>query len=249
MRPELLLIHGAFSQAAHFEPWVDYFRAVGYRASAISLPGRVPFDTDALRRLTFADYSEAVAEAVRRFDRPPVVVGHSMGALFAMNVATRERVAGVVTIAAPMPGRLPARLGALPYVFPHIPQIIAGRAVMPTPEAVRALVTHHLSTAEADEIISAGGFESGRVLRRLLFSGLAVSPKAIRCPVLCIGAGGDRVVPPAAAGQIAEATNGELVVFPGHGHWLIAGSLVSTVAATVAEWLERNFDRKVDGVK
>ena len=75
------------------------------------------------------------------------------------------------------------------------------------------------------------------------------SPKAIRCPVLCIGAGGDRVVPPAAAGQIAEATNGELVVFPGHGHWLIAGSLVSTVAATVAEWLERNFDRKVDGVK
>jgi pimeloyl-ACP methyl ester carboxylesterase len=247
MRPELLLIHGAFSQAAHFEPWVDYFRAVGYRATAISLPGRVPFDTEALRRLTFADYGEAVSEAVRRFERPPVVVGHSMGGLLAMNVATRERVAGVVTIAAPMPGRLPTRLGALPYAFPHIPQIIAGRPVMPSPEAVRALVTHHLSTAESEEIISAGGYESGRVLRRLLFGGASVSFHDIRCPVLSLGAGGDRVVPPAAAGQIARASNGEFVVFPEHGHWLIAGSLVSTVAATVAEWLERTSMEKSMG--
>jgi pimeloyl-ACP methyl ester carboxylesterase len=241
MRPPLLLVHGAFSQAAHFEPWVDYFREAGYRASAISLPGRVPFNLEALRRLTLADYVDAVARAVQQFDSPPVIVGHSLGAILAMNVATFEEAAGLVTIAAPVPGKLPARLGALRYVFPHMPQIITGSPVMPPPDVVRALVTHHLSEAESDEIIAAGGSESGRVLRRLLFGRARVSLAAIRCPVLCLGAAEDRVVPSGAAGQIAKATGGERVVFQGHGHWLIAGSLVGTVAATVGDWLGRRF--------
>lgn len=241
MRPPLLFVHGAFAQAAHFEPWLGYFREAGYRCTALSLPGHPPTDPKALKRLVLADYVEAVAKAVRGFDQPPVVVGHSMGGTLAMRAAAEQRIAGLVVIAAPAPDGLPARLGVLRYALPLIPRILAGFPVTPPTDAVRALVTYELSAAEADEIIAAGGMESGRVLRRLALGGSGVSLSAIRCPTLCLGAGDDRVVPPSAAPRFARATGAELVVFAGHGHWLIAGSLIGTVAATVRDWLERHF--------
>lgn len=241
MRPPLLFVHGAFSQAAHFAPWRDYFREAGYPGVAMSLPGHGPTDPYALARLTFDDYVEAVADAVRQFERPPVVIGHSMGAILAMKTAMETEVAGLVVVAAPAPGGLPARLGIAPYALRYMPQVLAGLPVTPSPEIVRALVTHDLSVAESDEIIADGTMESGRVLRRLAFGRSGIVLEAIDGPMLCLGAGDDRFVPPSAAAQIAEATGAEIVVFSGHGHWLIAGSLTGTVAATVRDWLERRF--------
>jgi pimeloyl-ACP methyl ester carboxylesterase len=243
MRPPLLLVHGAFSQAAHFEPWLAYFRESGYRATAISLPGHAPVDPGALARLTLDDYVGAVAAAVRSFEQPPVVIGHSMGGILAMRIAAAERIAGLVVIAAPAPGGLPARIGVFRLALPFIPRVLAGLPMVPRPEIVRALVTHDLSAAESDEIIALGGMESGRVLRRLAIGGSGVKLAGIRCPMLCLGAGDDRFVPPSAASRIAQATGAELVVFAGHGHWLIAGSLVGSVAATARDWLERHFAR------
>jgi pimeloyl-ACP methyl ester carboxylesterase len=241
MRPPLLFVHGAFSQAAHFAPWLGYFREAGYRSTSISLPGHGPTDPEALERLILADYVDTVAKAVRGFDQPPVVVGHSMGGILAMRVAAGERIAGLVVIAAPAPGGLPTRLAVFRYALPLISRVLAGLPVTPRREAVRALVTHHLSAAEGDEIVAEGGMESGRVLRRLAIGGSGVALAAIRCPILCLGAGDDRFGPPSAASRIAEATGAELVVFAGQGHWLIAGSLVGTVAATIRDWLERHF--------
>lgn len=243
MRPPLLFVHGAFSQAAHFAPWLGYFRDSGFRATAISLPGHAPSDPEALKRLTLADYVDAVASAVSGFEQPPVVVGQSMGGLLAMSVAARRQIAGLVVIAAPMPGGLPARPGALRYLLPFVPRVLAGLPVEVPAETVRALVTHDLSAAESDEIIAEGGMESGRVLRRLAIGASRVTLSAIRCPMLCLGGGDDRFVPPTAASRIAAATGAELVVFAGHGHWLIAGSLTGTVAATVRDWLVRHFGR------
>jgi pimeloyl-ACP methyl ester carboxylesterase len=241
MRPPLLFVPGAFSRAAHFEPWLGYFRQSGYRATAISLPGHAPADPQVLKDLSLGDCVEAVADAVRRLEQPPVVVGHSMGGILAMRVAAEEQVAGLVVMSAPPPHALPARLAVVRYALPLIPRIVAGLPVTPPLAAVRALVTHHLSAAESDEIIAEGGMESGRVLRRLAMGGSGVTLSAIRVPMLCLGGGDDRFVPPSAASRIAEATGAELVVFAGQGHWLIAGSLVGTVAATVRDWLERHF--------
>lgn len=241
MRPPLLFVHGAFCQAAHFEPWLGYFHEAGYRGTAISLPAHAPFDPQALARLTLRDYDEAVADAVRQLERPPVVVGHSIGGLLAMRVAAQVSIAGVVAIAAPAPWGLPALPRVIAYTLPLIPRVLAGLPVVPPSRAVRALVTHDLSIAESDEIIAAVGMESGRVLRSLAFGRSRIEFAQIDGPMLCLGAGDDRFVSPSSAPRIAAATGAELVVFPGHGHWLIAGSLVGTVAATVRDWLERRF--------
>lgn len=244
MRPPILFVHGAFGQAANFEPWLGYFREAGHSCSAISLPGRAPQDLDVLRRLTLADYVAAVRQAITKHAEPPVVVGHSMGGLIAMMAAMEMECAGLVLVAAPAPGRLPAQLSGFRFALPFLHRILTGLPVRPSPEAVRTLVTHDLSAAESDEIIAQTTMESGRVLRRLTFCATKVAFEKFRCPVLCLGAGADRVVPHSAVDRIASATGGERVVFPGHGHWLIADSLTGLVAATVKDWLHRTFERE-----
>ncbi len=241
MRPPLLFIHGAFGQAAHFEPWLDYFRQAGYRGRAISLPGHGPSDAAALGKLRLADYLAAAAAAAQQFDQPPVVVGHSLGGLIALMLAAETDCAGAVLAGAPAPGLPPTRPTAFRFALPFVARVLAGLPVPPNPVAMRLLATHDLSSAESDEIIAQSGMESGLVLRKVAFANTTVDYEAIRCPILCLSGGADRIIPDYAARKIVAATMAEHVVFPGSGHWLIAGSLTGAVAAAVRGWLDRHF--------
>jgi pimeloyl-ACP methyl ester carboxylesterase len=241
MRPPLLFIHGAFGQAAHFEPWLDYFRQAGFRGKAISLPGHGPSDPEALKKLRLGDYLAAAGEAARKFGTPPVIVGHSLGGLIAMMLAAEGECAGAVLVAAPAPGLPPARPNAFRFAVPFVTRVLAGLPVPLNSTSMRLLATHDLSAAESEEIIGQSGMESGLVLRKVAFANTAVDYEAIRCPVLCLSGGADRIVPDYAARRIVAATMAEHIVFPGHGHWLIAGSLTGTVAASVKSWLDRHF--------
>ncbi len=241
MRPPLLFIHGAFGQAAHFEPWLDYFRQAGFRGRAISLPGHGPSDPQALKTLRLADYLEAAGKALQAFDTPPVVIGHSLGGMIALMLAAEGGCAGAVLVAAPAPGLPPWRSLYFRLAVPVAARVLAGLPVPLDPAAMRRLATHGLSAAESDEIIAQSGMESGLVLRKLAFVNTTVDYEAIRCPILYLAGGADRIVPDYAGRRVAAATMSEYVVFPGHGHWLIAGSLTGTVAATVKRWLGRHF--------
>ena len=41
-----------------------------------------------------------------------------------------------------------------------------------------------------------------------------------------------------AVNREASRYGAEIVALPGHGHWLIAGSLLETAAAPVLDWIE-----------
>jgi pimeloyl-ACP methyl ester carboxylesterase len=78
-RPPVLFIHGAFSNARHFAPWVERFSRAGFDCHASSLPGHDPSDDRALARLTMADYLAALERKVAKLSELPILVGHSMG--------------------------------------------------------------------------------------------------------------------------------------------------------------------------
>jgi pimeloyl-ACP methyl ester carboxylesterase len=237
-KPPILLIHGACSQPAHMEPWRAYFAAAGYRCVVPALPGHAPSDVTLLRRLGIEDYFAAVREVFAGFDRPPIVIGHSMGGLLAQMLGGSAECAALVLVGTIPTGRIPAPLRAIPFFLRVGPRVLAGLPFRASRAGLRRLTLHDLSVAEQDEILPDFVTESGLAYRQMLFGKARVHGRSVACPVLVVNGDADRLVPPSVAREVARKYKAKLILVPGHGHWLIAGSLVGEVATKVASWLE-----------
>jgi pimeloyl-ACP methyl ester carboxylesterase len=239
MPPPLLFIHGSCSQPAHWEPWLGCFRAAGYECVAPALPGRAPVDLGVLARSTFDDFAVALAKVHAAFDRPPIVIGYSMGGLLAQRLAATAECAGLVLLAAATPFLRPPRWRMIPYGLPFVWPVLTGQPFRVGDEALRELVLHHLAVAEQDELLRDVVPESGRAFRRVALGLVRVRARDVRCPVLCVTGSEDRVLAPAATRRLAKRYGADLLIVPGCGHFPAAGSLVSTVAVPVRAWIER----------
>ena len=218
--------------------WEAYFASAGHQCLAPALPGHAPDDTAALARLGMKDYLAAVVAARNAFDQPPIVIGHSLGGLLAQQLATRTACAAIILVASLPPGRLPVTAVALPHFLPLVPLVLLGRPIRPTRIGLEMLTLHDLAVAEREEILPDFVHESGRVYRSLVFGLARVDARAVRCPVLVLHGRSDRLVPLSVGRTLARRYDAELITVPGHGHWLIAGSLLEIAAAPVLDWID-----------
>ncbi len=237
MRPPLLFIHGSCAQPAHFEAWANYFRAAGYTCLVPPLPGHAPSDPAVLVTATFDDYVSAVRAVHATLDRPPVVIGYSMGGLVAQRLAATAECAGLVLLASAtqwlLPPNWPMIFRALPYVWP----VLSGQPFRIDDDTLRLLVVHHLARAEQDEALRDVVPESGRAFRAMALGLIRVRARDVRCPVLCVAAGEDRIIPLRTMRRLAKSYRADLMVVPRCGHWLGAGSLIPEVARPVRDWI------------
>jgi pimeloyl-ACP methyl ester carboxylesterase len=239
MKPPIVLVHGACSQPPHLEAWREFFQAAGYVCLAPALPAHAPGEFDALRRLGIGDYRDSVANVVGRLERPPVVIGHSMGGLLAKMIAARSACAGIVLVASVPSGYLPATWRAVPDFVTVAPRILAGLPFRPTPSGLKRLTLHHLDRNEQDALVQNFVAESGRAYRQMVFGLARISARRVNCPVLVVHGDADRLVPLAVGRRIARRHAAELITIAGHGHWLIAPSLTERVAGAILGWIER----------
>ncbi len=95
--PTVLFLHGVGLRAEAWAEQLDHF-AGHYRVIAPDMPGHGESTPLGIAPI-LQDYTELVAELLTE---PVVVVGHSMGTLIAMDLATRypEKVAGVAALSA-----------------------------------------------------------------------------------------------------------------------------------------------------
>src|SRR4051812_41136427 len=97
--PPLLLVHGWATDRTLFTPLARRARAE-HRAVAVDLRGFGESDAPA-QGYSIAGYADDVAYVAAQLDLgPAVVVGHSMGAMVALDLAARyaDRVAAVVLL-------------------------------------------------------------------------------------------------------------------------------------------------------
>jgi pimeloyl-ACP methyl ester carboxylesterase len=85
-KPAVVLVHGAFQNAAAWSKVESKFTSKGYRVIAVNLPGRDGEGTDP-QKLTTEDYKQAVLKAVSAENKPFILVGHSFGGITISNVA------------------------------------------------------------------------------------------------------------------------------------------------------------------
>lgn len=231
-RPPLLMVHGIAHGAWCFaENWTPAAAERGWPAYAVSLRGHGDSGGKRHLRTTLTrDYVHDVMQTITELPEPPVLIGHSMGAVVAQLVAERYPLRGLVLLT---PAPLHSGVGDLLEIARDRPADALGAVVGKTLSMNPELLFEGLDAETARRYSDRTQTESPLVQYELLLP-RKVGP--VRCPVLVVGSPGDRLVRAADVRRTAEAYGVEPVWFPGIGHDVMLDAGWDRVLDTVLEF-------------
>ncbi len=250
-KPPLLFCHGMWSTPATFARLRARFEALGHATFAPALPWH---DRDAalppppeLGRLTVEDYIQFLVAEAARLPAPPVIIGHSMGAMLAQALAARVPHAGLVLLST-------AATAATAAVAVSTVRTLAGVVARwgwwqaPTllgDAGARYGIFNGVATEVASAEIAALVWDSGRVLAEMTLPNLSktgatrVDYARLDKPALVIVGCADRITIPAISRNTARKLAGvvDYHEIAGAPHWLFAGEIEARVGQYVEDWL------------
>ena len=202
----IILIHGAWGNAASWATVVPMLARAGHRVEAVNLPGHgAAAAPDAgIGQKDYVDHVEALL-----MDGPPaLLVGHSMGGVIVAQVAARQpaQVTAAVFVAALLPRDGESLLDlirqqAVPGVQPHVvPGPIPGTTLL-APGAGEALFPD-LPARKAAAAIVGMSPQSNKAQK----DKAVVGPGLARVPKAYVFCSDDRVVSPPLQRQMVAAT-------------------------------------------
>ncbi len=249
--PPLLFVHGAYAGAWCWDEFfLPYFAELGYDCCAVSLRGHGrSAGAEALDLAGLDDYVDDVREAAKRLDGPPVVIGHSMGAVVAQRYVAAHPAAGLVLVASVPPYGLMGSTLELcwrdPDLLTQFALIQAGHGHFANLRRLSAA----LFAAEMPLERAVGYFtrmqrESQRALFELSTI-FAYPPSGSSLPVAVIGAEEDGLFTPQAVRWTAIRHGVKASILPGLGHTMMLDCRWSVAARHIARWLEANIGGSV----
>jgi len=242
-RPTLLFVHGAGMDHSVWPLQARYFAYRDWNALALDLPGHGRSET-LDTRAGLLDSIEAMAEWLGRLitalgvERPHIV-GHSMGALIALEQAARrpENVASMALLgAAPKMPVHPALLEAAGRPGARAPALICDWGFGPAGHFGGHKAPGSWMQGHALRLL---GDAAGPVLRTDLAAcdayqgGLEAAAK-VACPTLVVAGVADRMTPAKQAARLAEAIAGaHPITLPAAGHMMMVEQPDPTLDALV----------------
>jgi pimeloyl-ACP methyl ester carboxylesterase len=248
----VLFVHGMWGGSWYLRNYLYRAAQVGWDAWALNLRGHGESPAhDGLGRASLLDYVADVRRCLQHLG-PAVLVGHSMGGLIIQKVAESGQkvaeggaVAAAVLLTSAPPRGIRALHGpVLARMARYVPAMLAGRAFTVTRAHADFLFFNGLSAAQRDWAYPRLGPESGRAARELALGGLAVDARAVRCPVLVVGAERDRITPVALQRRIAQHYRAEYQEAAGHAHMLMLEEEWERPFKDVLTWMERAVDER-----
>jgi non-heme chloroperoxidase len=188
-----------------------------------------------------ADYAADVARAAAALDAPPVLVGHSMGALVVQKYLERETAAAAV-LACPVPnyGLLPSSMSLAftrPQLFAGMYAVASGGRA--SPEVLgEALFAGRVEPQRFLRIYARMQRESRRALMDMSGFGLPSFFRAARAPTLVLGAERDSLIGHGEAQTTARLLGAEYRLLAGLGHAIMLDEGWESAAEAILGWLE-----------
>ena len=231
-QPPLLMVHGIAHAAWCFaENWVPAAAEAGFPAHALSLRGHGGSGGGRhLRRTTIRDYVHDVLQAITDLPEPPVLVGHSMGAVVAQLVAERYPLRGLVLLT---PAPMHSAIGDLLMIGRDRPADVGRAVIGQTLSMAPDVLFTGLDPVTAQRYSDRTGTESPLVQWELL---IPRRRGRIRCPVLVVGTPDDRLVRREDVQRTADELGVAPVWFPGMGHDVMLDAGWERVLDTVLEF-------------
>ena len=252
-KPPLLFVHGAYVGAWCWEEFfLDWFAARGYDAHAVSLRGHgASAGREQLNDFGLADYAADVARAAAELPGPPVLVGHSMGALVVQKFLERAPGTPAMVLACPVPsyGLLPSSFAlafSRPELFAGLNTVASGGHASPEVLA-KALFAGPVERALLERCYRRTQRESRRALLEMTGWGLPFlwnpwGAGANRPPTLVLGSGKDSLIPSPQARSTASQLRADYRELPALGHALMLDDGWEQAAGAISGWLdERTF--------
>lgn len=243
----LLFVHGSYCAAwVWADRFMPFFADRGHACVAPSLRGHGDSD-GGVDWASLADYVDDIEQVAATLDRPPVVVGHSLGGLVAqVFVARGNPVAGLAMLASTPASGLG---GSALHMATHAPDVLAqlgllqafGPSLVSSSVMVRALFSAATDPAAVAWMGMKLQRESARLMAELAFPVKVVPPKPA-VPALVVGGSADMFLPVSAFEEEARLWRAELRVLDGAPHGLMLDSQWwRPTAAALADWLGRGM--------
>jgi non-heme chloroperoxidase len=245
----VVMVHGAFAGGWCFERFHAVFESRGWTCYTPDLLGHGvrTVESSSLANLGVQDYRAALETELRSFATPPILLGHSLGAVLVQQLAARGLARALILVSpAPRSGILPTAESekraaqGLMTLGPFWTTVVYPNFDVAVQDSLS-----RVPQAKQHEVFDRFGPESGRALFELFFwmldteAATAVDVGAIRCPVLCVSGTEDRVVSLATARATAAGLGSALLWEESeHGHMLPVEPGADEVARRMAEWAE-----------
>lgn len=248
MKRPIVMVHGAFCGGWAFGRFRCPFEAAGHLVATPDLPGHEDLPhRRAVAGLSMSDYAGAVARVIAAQERPPVVIGHSLGGLVAQLAAARARISGLILLAPSAPwgvtGSSPEEAASAMSLYALGP-LWPMAAVDPSRDMARRYLVDRLPREGRRWVYERMRPESGRALFETLnwwldpFATTLVPPHSIRAPVLGVAGGADAIHPVATVRATVSRLSGSLSIARDASHWLLGEPGWEEVARECLDWIE-----------
>lgn len=247
-RPPLLFVHGSFCGAwVWAEHFLPYFAKAGWQCAAVSLRAHGGSGAqDSLDSCSLADYVADVLEVARGLERPPVLIGHSLGGMVAQRAACRIRVAGLTLLASVGPGGIGSAFTHMSLRHPDLLWQL-GRLQTAGPEGVdyevvrRGLFSPDFPAEQAYAYVPRFQRESQLAANELLMPQWFHMMPRPSVPTLVLGGNRDAFIPYGDLALAATYWAAEMKVLDGLPHVMMLDTTWEKAAGALADWLKRVF--------
>ncbi len=249
MARDIVMLHGASAGGWCFDRFRGVFESLGWTCYTPDLIGHGRDAVDADTKLVgvgMADYRAELAKFLQTLSAPPVLLGHSMGAVLAQQLAESGMARALVLVSpAPRAGILPAT-DSERQLDQDLMTIASFWTTVIHPDFNLACVysLNRVPREQQRSVFDRFGPESGRAYFELFFwmfdktRATAVDIDAIRCPVLCLSGTDDKLVSLATArATAAPYRQAKFWEEPGHGHMLLVEPGAEDIARRIADWI------------
>ncbi len=233
--------HGAWCWSEYFLP---YFAQQGYRAYALSLRGHGASEgRERLRWTSLSQYVEDVEQVASQLERPPILVGHSMGGMIVQKyLELHEAPAAVLLSAVPPKGLFGATLRVArqhPLVFTRINLKLSLYPVVGTPKRCREfLFSPDIPENKLASYYALMQDESYRAYLDMVIFNLPKTEN-IKTDLLILGARNDRAILPSEVEATARTYGTQAEIFPDMAHDIMLEPGWQKVSDRIIDWLKQ----------